>query len=291
MLYTIKNENLTVQISSLGAELQSIKTNDGCEYLYQGNPEFWSGRAPIMFPICGRFFGGKYNYLGKEYEMGSHGFARHSEFALSSQSESEITLTLTENEETKKSYPFNFKFDVTFSLSGGELFVDYKVTNTDEKTLIFALGGHPAFNVPLDKNLKFEDYVVEFDKACDAYKLDLSETCFCTYEDKIYTQGGTKTINLRHELFDNDAIFLYNVPKKVTLYSPLGNRAVVVRFDKMKYVGLWHATKKAAPYVCIEPWNSIPSGDGVVDNLLSKREMIHLEPKCVHKTGFSIEIK
>lgn len=291
MIFTIKNELLTVEISSLGAELQSIKANDGCEYLYQGNPEFWSGRAPIMFPICGRFYGGKYTYLGKEYEMGSHGFARHSEFSPSRSSDSAITLTLVENEETKKSYPFSFRFDVTFSLSGSELFVDYKVTNTDEKTLIFALGGHPAFNVPLDEGLKFEDYVVEFDTPCDAIKVELSPTCFCTYEDKIYTQGGTKTINLCHELFDNDAIFLYNVPKKVTLHSPLGARAVVVKFDKMKYVGLWHATKKPAPYVCIEPWNSVPSKDGEVDNLLTKREMIHLEKGCVHKTGFSIEIK
>ena len=291
MIYTIKNELLTVEISSLGAELQSIKTNDGCEYLYQGNPEFWSGRAPIMFPICGRFFGGKYTYLGKEYEMGSHGFARHSEFEMTSLAESTVTLTLTENEETKKSYPFNFRFDVTFSLKGGTLFVDYKVTNTDEKTLIFALGGHPAFNVPLAEGLKFEDYSVEFDNPCDAIKVDLSKTCFCTYDDKIYTQGGTKTINLTHDLFDNDAIFLYNVPKKITLSSPLDSRAVTVRFDKMKYVGLWHATGKAAPYVCIEPWNSIPSKDGEIDNLLTKREMIHLEKGYVHKTGFSIEIK
>lgn len=291
MIYTIKNELLTVQVSSLGAEFQSIKTTDGCEYLYQGNPEFWSGRAPIMFPICGRFFGGKYTYLGKEYEMGSHGFARHSEFSLSFASESAVTLTLTQNEETKKSYPFNFKLDVTFSLKGSELFVDYKVTNTDEKTLIFALGGHPAFNVPLDDGLNFEDYAVEFDKPCDAFRLDLSPTCFCTYEDKLYTQGGTKTIKLAHELFDNDAIFLYNVPKKITLFSAKGSRAVTVRFDKMKYIGLWHAPKKPAPYVCIEPWNSIPSKDGEIDNLLTKREMIHLDTGCVHKTGFSIEIK
>ena len=291
MIYTIKNELLTVEINSLGAELHSIKTNDGCEYLYQGNPEFWSGRAPIMFPICGRFFAGKYTYLGKEYEMGSHGFARNSEFLISASSENAITFTLCENEETKKSYPFNFKLDVTFSLKSNELFVDYKVTNTDEKTLIFALGGHPAFNVPLDEGLKFEDYVVEFDKACDAYRLDLSPTCFCTYDDKLYTQGGTKSISLNHDLFDNDAIFLYNVPKKITLRSPLANRAVVVRFDKMKYIGLWHATKKPAPYVCIEPWASIPSGDGIIDNLLTKREMIHLEKGCIHKTGFSIEIK
>ena len=290
MVYTIKNDYLELEVSSLGAELQSIKAN-GCEYLWQGNPEFWSGRAPIMFPICGRFFGGKYTYLGKEYEMGSHGFARHSEFELFSLGEEHLTLVLKSNDDTKKSYPFDFEFFVTFRLCGKEIKVEYKVKNTDTKDLIFALGGHPAFNVPLEKGLKFEDYLVEFEKSCDAIKLELSPTCFCTYEDKIYTQGGTKEINLKHELFDNDAIFLYNIPKKVKLYSKKGQRSVTVKFDKMKYLGLWHATKKPAPYICIEPWSSIPSEDGVIDDLLTKKEMIHLEPNYTHKTGYQIVIE
>lgn len=291
MIYTIKNEYLTVEINSLGAELWSVKSSDGCEYIWQGNPEFWGGRAPIMFPICGRFFGGKYTYLGVEYEMGSHGFARHSEFALASQCEWELTLVLKSNEEIKKAYPFDFEFFVTFKLSIKEIKVEYKVVNTDSKEIIFALGGHPAFNVPLEKELKFEDYLVEFDKSCDAIKLELSPTCFCTYEDKIYTQGGTKAINLKHELFDNDAIFLYNTPKKIKLHSPLGKKSVTVKFDKMKYVGLWHATKKPAPYLCIEPWSSIPSADGVIDDLLTKKEMVHLEPSCIHKTGYQLVIE
>jgi galactose mutarotase-like enzyme len=220
MIYTINNDYLKVALSSKGAELQSIKAN-GCEYLWQGDPDFWSGRAPIMFPICGRFFGGKYTYLGKEYEMGSHGFARHSEFELASQGECHITLVLRANDQTKACYPFDFEFFVTFKLVGKEIKVEYKVVNTDTKEIIFALGGHPAFNVPLEKGLKFEDYQVEFEKRCDAIRLELSPTCFCTYEDKIYTQGGTKAINLRHDLFDNDAIFLYNVPKKIKLYSDI----------------------------------------------------------------------
>ena len=291
MIYTIKNEFLTVEINSLGAEIHSVKSNDGCEYIWQGNPEFWSGRAPIMFPICGRFFGGKYTYLGKEYEMGSHGFARHCEFSLKSQKEQEITLNLSANEKTRASYPFEFSFDVSFILNGKKLRVEYKVQNNDQKELIFALGGHPAFNVPLDSGLSFEDYLVEFEKRADAIKLDLSSTCFCTYNDQIYTQGGTKSFNLKHELFDNDAIFLYNTPKKIKLYSPLGKKSVTLEFSKMKYVGLWHATKKTAPYICIEPWTSIPSGDGVIDDLLTKKEMIHLESGYTHKTYFDITVE
>lgn len=291
MIYTIKNDVLTVQISSLGAELYSIKTNDGCEYMWQGDPKYWAGRAPIMFPICGRFFGGKYTYLGKEYEMGSHGIARHCEFSLKEQEKSSITFSLSANDETKKSYPFDFIFDVTFTLVDSSLNIEYIVNNTGTKELIFALGAHPAFNVPLESGLSFEDYRVEFEKECDAFKLDLSPTCFCTYDDKLYLGGKTKTISLKHELFDNDAIFLYNTPKAISLKTDKGERGVTVKFDNMKYIGLWHATKTDAPYVCIEPWCSIPSRDGVVDDLSTKREMVHLSPDNIHKIGYEIIIK
>lgn len=291
MIYTIKNDLLAVQISSLGAELYSIKTTDGCEYMWQGDAKYWGGRAPIMFPICGRFFGGKYTYLGKEYEMGSHGIARHSEFSLKSQEDSKITLSLIGNEETKKSYPFDFVFDVTFSLNGPSITVEYNVENTDSKELIFGLGGHPAFNVPLEDGLSFEDYKVEFPNECDAFRLDFSPTCFCTRDDKLYLGGKTKKIDLRHDLFDDDAIFLYNTPKMVTLSSSKGTRSVTLKFDDMKYIGFWHATKKDAPYVCIEPWCSSPSDDGIVDDLLTKKEMVHLAPASTHKTKYEIIIK
>ncbi len=291
MIYTIENNFLTVQISSVGAELYSIKTADGCQYLWQGDAKYWGGRAPIMFPICGRLFGGKYTYLGKEYEMGAHGIARHSEFELKSQEKEKITLSLVGNEETKKSYPFNFVFDVTFSLRDSSILVEYKVTNTDKKELIFGLGGHPAFNVPLEEGLDFEDYKVEFDKECEAFRLDFSPTCFCTRNDQLYLGKKTKSIDLKHDLFDDDAIFLYNTPKKITLYSSKGTKSVTVKFDNMKYVGLWHATKKDAPYVCIEPWCSSPSDDGVTDDLLTKKEMVHLAPASIHKTKYEIIIK
>ena len=181
MIYTIKNDFLTVSVKSLGAEISSIKTNDGCEYMWQGDPNYWAGQAPIMFPICGRFFEGKYTYLGKEYQMGSHGIARHSEFSLKSQGEAFLTLSLVGNETTKESYPFDFIFDVTFKLIGTKLRIEYRITNTDNKDLIFGLGAHPAFNVPLESGLSFEDYKLEFDKKCDAVRLEFSPTCFCTY--------------------------------------------------------------------------------------------------------------
>lgn len=49
MEYTLKNKKLTVVFESKGATLHSIKDNDGVEYLWEGNPEYWSGQAPVYF--------------------------------------------------------------------------------------------------------------------------------------------------------------------------------------------------------------------------------------------------
>ena len=291
MIYLIENDYLAVQVSSLGAELMSIKSKDsGIEYLWQGDAKYWAGRAPIMFPICGRLFEGKYTYLNKEYTMPNHGIARSSEFSLKSAVRDEITLLFVSSEETKKSYPFDFEFGVTFKLVYKTLEITYTVKNNDGHEMIFGVGGHPAFNVPVGNEGEFDDYYVEFDSACNALRVDFSPTCFCTKNDKVYKDGGVKRIDLAHNLFDDDAIFLYNVDKTITLKSDKYNHSIKMKYDRMKYVGLWHMPKTDAPYVCIEPWSSIPANDGAVDNLLTKEEMIHLPVGYTYKNTYSITI-
>ena len=291
MIYTIQNDKLSVSVSSLGAELTSIKGLDsGIEYLWQGDKKYWGGRAPNMFPICGRLFEGKYTYLGKEYTMPNHGIARSSEFSLKSACKEQITLSLVSNDATKENYPFDFTFDITFKVCGSTLEITYNVKNNDVKELIFAIGAHPAFNVPFN-GWHFEDYYVEFGSACDAVRVDFSPTCYCTKNDKLYSEHGTKRIDLNHSLFDDDAIFLYNVDKQITLGSYKHSGNITLKYEGMKYLGLWHMPKTDAPYICIEPWTSIPATDGQVDDLLTKDEMIHLPSGYSYKNGYSITIK
>lgn len=292
MIYTIENDYLQVKVSSLGAELMSIinKANSK-EYLWQGDSKYWAGRAPIMFPICGRLYEGKYTYLGKEYTMPNHGIARASEFSLKSAISDKITLSLEANEETKAHYPFDFTFNVTFKLVKSTLEISYNVVNNDTCELIFAVGGHPAFNVPINNQGSFEDYYVEFANSCNAIRVDFSPTCFCTKNDKEFTQGGTKRIDLAHNLFDDDAIFLYNIDKSITLRSDKHAGSIKLKYDRMKYVGLWHMPKTDAPYICIEPWSSIPANEGAIDDLLTKEEMIHLPSGYSYNNTYSITIE
>ena len=237
MNYSIENNFLKATISSKGAELISlVLKSDMCEYIWQGDEKYCTGHSPIMFPICGRLCQGKYRYLKNTYELGGHGFARHSEFDLSAAKNDEITLTLKSSDATRAVYPFDFIFNVTFSLSGSSIVIKYKVVNTDNKDIIFSVGGHPAFNVPLGGEGSFEDYYVEFDSSCDAVRLSFTPNCLCDERDPIFTQGGTKRINLKHDLFDDDAIFLYNTSKKASLKSDVSKKSVSLYFDNFKYI-------------------------------------------------------
>ena len=71
----LKNNNLTVKISTLGAEIQSLKKSEK-EYIWEGNPDIWEGHSPILFPICGKLADNKFIIDGKEFSLNMHGFAK-----------------------------------------------------------------------------------------------------------------------------------------------------------------------------------------------------------------------
>ena len=84
MLVTLKNEKITMVVSTLGAEPQSL-VFEGREYLWNGDKEYWFRRAPLLFPMIGPTKDDKIGYQGKEYKMPNNGFARDTEFSLVSQ--------------------------------------------------------------------------------------------------------------------------------------------------------------------------------------------------------------
>ena len=53
----IGNQHLTVDVSSLGAEMQALATIDGLSWLWKGDAAYWTGRSPILFPIVGSLAG------------------------------------------------------------------------------------------------------------------------------------------------------------------------------------------------------------------------------------------
>ncbi len=288
MIYTIENDVIKVDVSDIGGELQSIMLkSDKTEYLWQGDPEFWTGRATNLFPICGRLTEGKYIYKGKTYEMNIHGFIRHAVLSAETISKTEIKFTLKSNDELKKQYPFDFEYSVTYSLNGTEVTCSYDVKNTGKDYMYFGLGGHPGYNVPLTDGEKFEDYYLEFD--CEKpIKLVCMSPLFYLGKTEPYPLRDGKIIDLEHSLFSEDAKFFTDMCKYVTLKSRKSNKFVRMEYPGMKFLGIWHKPKTEAPYICIEPWTSLPSYDGKLDDLETKNEMTKISAGECYNNGFKI---
>ena len=127
----ISNEQLSIEVGEFGAELQSIK-KDGLEYLWQGNPDFWGRRAPVLFPIVGKLKHGRYIYDDATFKLSGHGFARDKAFNLIDGNDDAIVYELRSDKETKTVYPFEFRLRITYRLKGNQLSVNWEVKNLDE---------------------------------------------------------------------------------------------------------------------------------------------------------------
>ena len=290
MIYSIENKILKATVDTSGAQLQSIYSKaTETEYLWQGDPAYWAGRAYNLFPTIGRMYKNTYTYDGNEYSLRCHGIARYRAFQLTDRTATKLTFRLTEDEDSLKEYPFKFEFFIRYELKEATLEISLIVKNTDEKELIFALGGHPCFNVPFG-NGAFEDYYLEFSEKTKVLFHTLSESKFMTGEKLPLPLTEGVRLPLRHELFDNDAAILGNTCREISLKSKADPRYITVKYPDFRYLGVWHTPETDAPFVCIEPWSALPATDGVITDLSAKEDMTRLAPGKTYKTSWSIEI-
>ncbi|MBE6949784.1 MAG: aldose 1-epimerase family protein [Ruminococcaceae bacterium] len=289
MLHTIKNEFLTVTAKEAGAELMSILGADGTEYLWQGDAKYWSDRALNIFPYVARLNDKKYYMDGELHEMAIHGIAPYRDFTVTENDGVRMVFQLKADGKTMAEYPRSFVFRIIYALEGKTLKVTYECENQDGKTMYFGLGGHPGFNVPLAPGKAFEDYRLRFAEVCEPYRVGFNADCFVTHEDTPFELEEGTILNLRHDLFDDDAIVLRDMAREVTLESD-GGHSVTVSFPGMQYLGLWHWPKTDAPYICIEPWCSLPADAGRITVFEEQSDLISLEPGKTYINDWSISI-
>lgn len=288
-LYSIHNDLINATVSAKGAELQSLIHKEfGIEYMWSGDPQFWGKKSPVLFPIVGGLKNNCYTHNGVSYSMSRHGFAREMEFELTVQTETELVFTLNSNEETAKSYPFSFCFQVHYALRENILLVTYTVKNTGEDRMLFSVGAHPAFAVPLVQDTRFDDYYLEFGQVENAGRWPLS----AEGQIEIFTKPcleNTNRLPLQKSLFYEDAIVFKRLAStSIAIKSAKTPHGLKVSFDHFPYMGIWNA--KDADFVCIEPWCGI--ADPVNANgMLSEKEGINkLQPDHVFNRTWSIEL-
>lgn len=72
--HTIRGGGLTATIKAHGAELCSLRSDAGIEFVWQAGPA-WLRHAPLLFPIVGRLANDELRHRGKTYRITQHGFA------------------------------------------------------------------------------------------------------------------------------------------------------------------------------------------------------------------------
>ena len=286
----IENDNLIVYINPFGAELSKIynkKTN--LNYLWNGNPNYWEGQAPILFPIIGKL---KKDYIiinGNKFKLPKHGFARDSTFTVSKKEATKVVLELHNSKTTYINYPYLFCLQVSYELIENTLSVTHKVINKDTKEMYFSLGGHPAFNCPLTNKTNFEDYYLEFEKEEQATLFLINmDTGLCSGETKKIKL--TKNLHLNYNLFERDALIFENLQsKKISLKSNKHNFNISMTIDNWKYLAFW--TKKDAPFICFEPWEGLPDFDNSNQDFSNKIGVRKLNAKKTFSNSYVLELQ
>lgn len=288
MIYNLENSDLMIKISTLGAELQSIfDKKTGVEYLWQGNPEFWGRRAPLLFPIVGRLKNDQYYYREQLYHMNQHGFARDSEFKMVTHSEDFISFELSANEETLKKYPFQFKLMVHYRLQQKQLLVWIDVINeSNQEEMIYGIGAHPAFSTQLNGD-NFENYTIRYQSLSPFYRYMMEPPLLNT---EIVEIVNNPKIELERQWFEHDAV-IYGIDQTNTVITVHNqhHHGVQMSFKDVPFIGVWSPYPKDAQFICIEPWQGIADTVDSDSNLETKFGMNRLEPLATKSFSYTLE--
>lgn len=290
MNYSLENAFLKITLSDYGAELHNIKgKKENIEFLWNGDEEYWKYHAPVLFPIVGKVLNNKYIVDGNTYTLPQHGLARVSEFRKTAKTESSITFNLDYSEETLKVYPFKFSFEIEYTLDNNSIIIKYKVSNKDNKNILFSIGAHPGFMCPIVPNESFEDYYIEFSKKETAPIMELSEQGYFTHKEAIYLDNEN-IMALTKDVFKNDALVFRNLNSHtIYLKSKNHNKYVEFDFDNFPYLGLW-SKPTGAPFVCIEPWFGHADFEDFNREFKDKEGLISLEENNTFTCRYKIVI-
>ena len=264
MICTIKSEQLTVKIDTLGAELISAVGKDGFEYIWQApRAELWDEHSPVLFPHCGRILNSTYTLGGVTYNMGAHGFAKRSEFEVLKSTASSVTLALYASEETKKIYPFDFSLIAEFEVAENRLIANFSVKNGDKKVMPYMFGWHPGFTLDTSAGHKINDFVLGFNGVKSVKWHDIINGCFVAASGVDYPLENSAYPLCEEEIYAHDTMIFVGTNDSVRLTAEGCAHGIDMNWsNNLPYFCIWKMPTSEANFVCLEPWSDIP-GEGL----------------------------
>lgn len=239
-------------IHPLGAELQSLRDGAGREFMTDADPAFWTGHAPLLFPIIGSLSGDAFRHEGRAYALPRHGFARRSRFAIAAQTPDAVTFVLEDSEASRAVYPFAFRLEMTFRLQERALFMAATVHNRGDRVMPFSFGYHPAFAWPLPGGGEKTAHRIIFEKDEPGLVRRVSKATGELLPDGEASPVRGRELALHETLFEADAMVWTGLASRALRYASAQGPALDIAFPDSPDLGLWQVP--GAHYLCIEPW-------------------------------------
>lgn len=328
---SLRHGRLSAAVDPMGAQLLSLQL-DGREYLWQGDPRFWARRAPVLFPIVGSLRDGRAESAQGPCVMGRHGIARNYEHAVVDRAAdgSSVAFELRDSAETRAAYPYSFKLNMTYAITGEATFSQtFRVTNTGDAMLPFCVGGHPAFNVPMGASAQdahagegeacaeasaaaneahgksgavagaaegdaadetFEDYVLKFARPWSCTLPVIGEDGLMSWDNAFECPQGSDTVALTHASFAHDALMFTDVPDSVL--TLLGTKSG--HGVRVEFPGFPYigvwSAANEAPFVALEPWSGHTTAHDEDDVIEHKAGMTLLAPGETNERTFHLTL-
>ncbi|OHT21944.1 aldose 1-epimerase family protein [Edaphosphingomonas haloaromaticamans] len=282
----IAGDGIAATIAPLGAELQSLTDAEGRELLWGGDPAFWAGRAPILFPIVGTLRNDSYRIDGETYRLPRHGFARRRRFDLVEATAARALFRLADDAETRAAYPFAFQLDMAFAIAGGTLEMKATARNMGDRPLPASFGFHPALRWPLPGAGPREAHRLIFaaGEAAPVRRVDADGLIDPLPRP---TPIAGRELALDDALFAEDALILDDLASRSLLYGVPGARMLEIGFPDMPALGLW--SKAGAAFLCIEPWQGHADPAGFAGDFRDRPGVVEIAPGA--ERSFTMTIK
>ncbi|WP_262268038.1 aldose 1-epimerase family protein [Microvirga yunnanensis] len=274
MSVTIASPQLRAQVSDKGAELVRLQDERGRDLLWDGDPAFWTGRSPLLFPVVGRVRNDRIQVDGSEYELPKHGFARGSRFEIKEVEPSRCLFRLHSDEATLRQYPFPFQLDVSYTIDGTTLTIAASVTNSGSAAMPVSFGFHPAFRWPLPFGSPREAHAIRFEREEPAPIRRPVDGLISSKAETSPVRDGT--LLLDDALFEADALVFDRLESRSVVYGAPQGGSIRVDFSGMPHLGIW--TKPGAGFICIEPWQGHADPEGFDGELSTKPGIVLIQP-------------
>ena len=283
---TIAGAELSAAINPHGAELSSLTDADGRELMTDADPAFWTGRAPILFPIVGAVADDMIVVDGVHHPLPKHGFARRRDFVVIAAEPTRAVFRLTDDEETRAAFPFAFRLELVFAIERATLTMTATIGNPGDVPLPASFGFHPAFAWPLPYGAPREDHRITFEQE-EPEALRVLDAQGLVADAQRPTFVARRTLPLRDALFERDALIWDAVRSRSVTYGADTGPQLEVAFDA-PMLGVW--TKPGARYICIEPWHGIASPAGFAGEFRDKPGVFEVAPGGEKRIAMSVTL-